>query len=358
MKEENVLKRQVGLQQFLDGICSQSLFLQTDLARSFLNLSKRDNPSYLIPDHVYSSIFRFLTLRDIFPHLLYVTKWWKTIIYNSFQNMHIAHVEDNLFFGHTPINVDVIPEFVQFISLFPRITNLNMSRINELEDVHLEMILTNCPLLENIIINNCNDLIYPKIKLNQEAGFVTSLSLPYCVSLQGIHWRNTMHERLGKLDLTGTELGDEQLEKLQLNQFQFLQELNLSSMKNLKKPIVKNDFIKVISFRHCTNLTDIALDLPQLKELNLGRTQLSDDTLRIGVIETYSSVNLMKIWLDQCDHLVHVNLSKQSIQVDKYSIDILHQLAYLNVQACKRLEQVLTDQQVTIKSSLSYKLNI
>jgi hypothetical protein len=61
MKEENVQKRLVGLQAFLDGICAQSIFTQTDLVRNFLLLNKRElSPIYQIPDEIFSSIFRYV----------------------------------------------------------------------------------------------------------------------------------------------------------------------------------------------------------------------------------------------------------------------------------------------------------
>lgn len=72
MKEENIQKRIVGLQGFLDGVCSQSNFLRTDLVRDFLQLDKkRQNLMYQIPDEIYSSIFRYaLTFFKIFSYIL------------------------------------------------------------------------------------------------------------------------------------------------------------------------------------------------------------------------------------------------------------------------------------------------
>ena len=66
MKEENVQKRLVGLQNFLDGLCAQSIFTSTDLVRNFLILNKKElSPIYQIPDEIFSSIFKYVELHSI-----------------------------------------------------------------------------------------------------------------------------------------------------------------------------------------------------------------------------------------------------------------------------------------------------
>jgi hypothetical protein len=302
-----------------------------------------------------------LTLQTIFPDLLYVSKWWKDIIYNSFQNLVISHVENYVFFGHTPINVDVIPEFVQFVSLFKSIQTITLSRIAELEDSDLDVILESCPLLESITLNNCDLLSAPKIKLfqshNNQITNVTKISLPYCASLTYIQFVETLNERLHTLVLTGTPLNDSQLVGLVISRLKHLHCLDLSSMKNLVSPNITSESIRSLSLRHCTQLTNPIIDCPHIRELNLGRTRITDESLRIGVFETRSCLNLEKLWLDMCDMLRSVNVGQRQAQIGNDQGMILAKLTYLNVEACTQLEQVLTSENLrTLKIRLCRNL--
>lgn len=288
-----------------------------------------------------------MTLREIFPNLLHVTKWWKDIIYNSFRNVVISHVKNHVFFGHTLINIDVVPELVLFVRLFSNLRILSLSRIYELQDSDLELILEGCPLLEQITLNGCYQLINPKLRLHRNIDqspipfFTTKIALPYCVSLTGIEFVGTLLENLLTLDLTGTMLTDEQLLALSISQFKNLKKLILSEMKLLKAPRISSQSLRVLWLRHCTGVLSLMIECPQLIELNLGRTQVTDESLRVGVLERRTCVNLEKLWLDMCDSLLRPNLTQRKVQLDDDSFVILSKLELLNIEGCSNISELI-----------------
>ena len=118
MKEINISKRVLGLQAFLDGVANQFDHFRNDVElMAFFDLNRDVNSAiYQLSDYLHRKIFQFLTFSDLFPNLINVCQWWREIIFSSFQNVKMVSVNKNVFFGNTPINIDLISEAVQFIT--------------------------------------------------------------------------------------------------------------------------------------------------------------------------------------------------------------------------------------------------
>ncbi|KAL0480382.1 SNX16 [Acrasis kona] len=360
MKQENVKKRLVGLQQFLDGLCSQQLLVQTDAVKEFLTLNKYEvSPFYKLPDELFSSVFKFLTMKDLFPTLLHVCKWWKDILYNSFQNMNVSHIKEYVFFNTTAINVDVIPDLLQFVTLFKRLRNVTLSKIRELTDEDLDVIVKNCKFLENISLISCGRLQQPLLSLrcfettrvSEKPPALKSVTINYCFKVSTIRFIDVdFLSGLVNLNLIGTRLDDQQLSTIPIADFTGLTILSLSEMKNLKEPIIESKSLNILKMRHCENLTSPIIKCINLIELDLGRTMISENTFKMGVVDMASAKNLEKLNLDMCSMLVEPDLSQQGNNLSK--------LQHINLAACDNLERLRVggERDLTLKVTLCQKL--
>jgi hypothetical protein len=117
--QENISKRKKGLQQFLEGLSQRPDLMATSTVQQFLEVDKdKNNAMYRLPDSIYTHIFQYCTVKELFLVISLTCNWWRNILYRSVPTVDMTFVNKNIFFGNIPVNIDTIEQIVNLVKRY------------------------------------------------------------------------------------------------------------------------------------------------------------------------------------------------------------------------------------------------
>ncbi|KAL9656424.1 hypothetical protein ABK040_005189 [Willaertia magna] len=317
-KIENILKRKENLQFYLNFIFENlKEFKNLEEVNEYFLFNKiKKNKIYKFKNEIFVKILQFCTFDEIFPKLVFVCKWWKDLIYNSFKSLDIVYCNENIFFLKININIDIMEELINLIIKFKNIVNLRLHKFYNLNDLQFQIILENLNFLENLEIIDCG-LKLPNLDYLKNKK-IKSIDFNHNLNLENIIFKNYLFGNfIFHLDLSDTKINDLNLQNC-LQNCKNLNYLNLTNCNNLNNIFIENlQVLEILILRFCKQLKNIHFKIcKNLLFLDLSYTSIKDKHFNAFFNYLMLCTNLEVLKVNGCNNLIHpiLNFTMDSLQ--------------------------------------------